>query len=221
MKSYVITMKRHTQSIQAAKRCIASGKRFGLNIEYAWGITPDDDPLSIAQSLKIPLVQFEREGEKYSRYLNVLSAFLSHYHLWQDCADRDEPIRIFEHDAVIKQQMPDIPMFGKRCINLGEPSYGNFNTPQTIGINKLTSKKYFPGAHAYQLTPEAAKEIIEVAKTAAGPTDVFLHIDRFPWLEEYYPWPVVASDYFTTIQSRRGIAAKHSYWKMGESYEIL
>ena len=51
----------------------------------------------------------------------------------------------------------------------------------------------------------------------ARPTDVFLNIESFPWLEEYYPWPVKADDSFTTIQNEFGCYAKHNY---GETYGI-
>ena len=41
--------------------------------------------------------------------------------------------------------------------------------------------------------------------------NVFLHSKRFPFLEEYYPWPVEAIDSFTTIQNVAGCKAKHNY----------
>ena len=44
----------------------------------------------------------------------------------------------------------------------------------------------------------------------ARPTDVFLNRNTFPFLEEYFPWPVEAKDSFTTIQSERGCTAKHN-----------
>jgi len=48
-------------------------------------------------------------------------------------------------------------------------------------------------------------------------TDIFLNLDWFPWLQEYYPWPVEARDNFTTIQNQTGCLAKHNY---GEGYDI-
>lgn len=52
----------------------------------------------------------------------------------------------------------------------------------------------------------------------AASTDVFLSINNFPTLQEYYPWPVEAKDSFTTIQRQAGCLAKHSY---GETYDII
>jgi len=221
MKNYVITMMNHTQSNQAAMRCVKSGQKFNEKIVKFSAVTPEKKPLIIAERENIPLQAFHKEGNKYSRFYNVLSAFLSHYSLWKKCVELDEPIRIFEHDAVIRSALPSIPMAGMKCVSLGWPSYGRFNTPSTLGINRLTSKAYFPGAHAYQISPAGAKQLVERSKIDAGPTDVFLHIKRFPWLEEYYPWPVTAEDYFTTIQTERGCQAKHNYQANREGYEIL
>ena len=64
---------------------------------------------------------------------------------------------------------------------------------------------------------EVAKILIDQAKTDAGPTDTFLHLDRFKFLQEYYPWPAEARDNFTTIQNVNGCLAKHNY---NENYEV-
>ena len=56
------------------------------------------------------------------------------------------------------------------------------------------------------------------ALMGARPTDVYLNIDTFPFLQEYYPWPVEARDSFTTIQSEMGCKAKHNF---NEKYEIV
>ena len=101
--------------------------------------------------------------------------------------------------------------------NFGKPSYGNWITPKTLGVNPLTSKKYFPGAHAYGVKPEGAKQLVYEATSSGKPTDVYLHTDTFSWLQEYYPWPAEARDNFTTIQNVNGCLAKHNY---NEDYEI-
>ena len=105
-----------------------------------------------------------------------------------------------------------------KVINMAKPSYGNYNTPTTLGVQPLVHKPYFGGAHAYIVSPDGAKLLIEKAKTDAGPTDVFLNVHNFPWLQEYYPWIAEAKDSFTTIQKEKGCLAKHNY---NENYEIL
>ena len=212
MKSFVITIEDLPQSVESANRCINSMPEF--NVQKFNAITPKNDPITMMKMRGIPLDRF---NEVYSNFENCVSAFLSHYTLWERCASENVEYQIFEHDAVCVGNLPKfIDYVG--CISLGRPSYGNFITPSMLGSNPLTSKKYFPGAHAYRLKPKGAKALIQVAQELASPTDIFLNLDTFPWLEEYYPWPVVAKDSYTTIQNTKGCQAKHNY---GESYEIV
>lgn len=202
-----------SKSVQSSKRCIASMPTFGVQMFDA--ITPDSDPISIAKDKGIPTDQFQN---KFSNFERCLSAFLSHHSLWELCSKTNEEIQIFEHDAVCTGNLPQwINYYG--CISLGKPSYGRYNIPPALGTNTLTSKPYFPGAHAYRLKPKAARAFIKASKTMAAPTDVFLNNQAFSWLEEYYPWPVEAKDKFTTIQKREGCLAKHNYNE--EKYEII
>jgi len=176
-------------------------------------ITPRDEPVEMLEDFGIAPNKFD---EKYSRNLNCISAFLSHYSLWKMCAEGTENFVIFEHDAVLIDSVPTTPFH--YVMNIGAPSYGKWNTPSLLGVNPLTTKRYFPGAHAYMLTPAGAKLLVENAPLYAKPTDVYLNLDTFPWLQEYYPFVAEARDSFTTIQVEDGCLAKHN-WK--EGYKII
>ena len=217
MKHFVITILENPKSVNVAKRCIESGAKYGMDIEMFKAITPLDDLFELMAEEGI-----KRDGfiEKYSRLNNCMAAFMSHYSLWKKSVELNEEVTIFEHDAWILEPIPDIIDY-RGCISFGQPSYGRWNSPMHLGVNTLTSKRYFPGAHAYRVKPHIAQLLIDEAKRYAQPTDVFLHLDRFPFLEEYYPWPVMARDSFTTIQKEEGCLAKHSYVKQGETYEII
>ena len=201
------------ESEQCAKRCIQSAGKFGLRVEQFRGVTPSDYPIQQAEDLGLPLNNFK---EKYSRYENCVAAFLSHRKLWEFSAQNNEEVLIFEHDAVVVDNIPDVPYRG--VLSYGHPSYGKWVTPSTLGVNKLVSKQYLPGAHAYRVKPEAAKVLLETAKTHAGPTDIFIRNELFDFVEEYYPWPVVVRESFSTIQNENGCQAKHGY---GEGYRLL
>lgn len=207
MKNYVITIMDNEQSIRSAERCIKSGKSIGgMIIEHWRATTPRDDIYGMAKDDHINITAMD---EVYSRTPNCLAAFLSHYKLWKECVELNQEITIFEHDAVCVNNINSQLVYNA-CISLGKPSYGKFNTPPRLGVNPLTSKRYFPGAHAYRLKPAAAQMFMQQARQEAKPTDVFLNIDTFPFLEEHYPWLVEAKDSFTTIQNSNGIAAKHN-----------
>lgn len=214
MKSFVITIMDNPKSVESADRCIASAKKIGLEVEKFKAITPNDSPFSIAKSEGIDPDGF---SEVYSRHANCLSAFLSHYSLWKKCLlEIGQPIVIFEHDAVVINELPASNIF-KGAVNLGAPSYGKFNQPSFFGMGPLTTKRYFPGAHAYMVNPKGAEAFIRTAKISPKPTDVYLNIDTFPWLQEHYPFVAKADDSFTTIQKEEGCLAKHNY---GEGYVI-
>ncbi len=205
MKAYVITIMDNEESKMVADRCIRYSSWYDINIKHFPATTPKDDLNSL----------FENEGlsmdglnEVYSRTLNCAAAFFSHYSLWKKCVEDNETYAIFEHDAVLNNRVPDV--YFDYVMNIGHPSYGKWNTPPTLGVNKLTSKRYFPGAHAYLVKPEGAKKLIEQAKICAKPTDVFMNLDDMPWLQEYYPWPATAKDEFTTIPHEIGTHAKHN-----------
>ena len=202
------------ESVRVAERCIRSAAKCGVEVEKFPAITPAQDPTILAADKGIPVENFK---EIYSRFENCLSAFLSHFTLWEKCVDENESYMILEHDAYFIDQ-PNVFMQFDRAINLGQPSYGKAQRPMKLGINPLTSKQYFPGAHAYMIKPSGARSFIQRARIDAGPTDVFLHKGRFPWLQEYYPWPVQARDTFTTIQKPDGCWAKHGF---NNDYKII
>ena len=215
MKNFVITIMDNPRSVEVAKRCIRTACYFDLEVEMFPAITPKDNLEEILREENIlPTIRFE---EKYSRTPNAIAAFLSHYSLWKKCIEDDQEYTIFEHDAVVVNQIPhDLTYYS--VINLGKPSYGGYNPPG-LGVGMLTSKPYFPGAHGYRLKPEGAQALVNVAPYEAAPTDIYLHRDRFPFLEEYYPWPVEAKDSFTTIQNDLGCKAKHNY--NNGNYDII
>ena len=209
MRAYVITIKGLKPSETIAKRCIESAELVGIKVKSFPAFTPKDDPVARFKDRQLPLHNFVADSEKYSRYENVLSCFLSHYTLWQQCAAFNEEVMILEHDAVFTNSVPAFNY--NKCITIGQPSYGKFNTPTGLGVQPLQHKPYFGGAHAYLLKPEGANELMEHAKIYAGPVDIFLSLKNFPWLQELYPWPVECRDSFTTVQNETGCLAKHNY----------
>tara|TARA_B100000212_G_scaffold221299_1_gene167617 strand:- start:268 stop:909 length:642 start_codon:yes stop_codon:yes gene_type:complete len=213
MRMFVITIMENERSVQVADRCVKSGQAFGYKIEKH----PAYSPQNCNVNQELDNLNYDRSGfiEKYSRPENCIAGFLSHHSLWMKCLELNEPIVIFEHDAVVTNDIPNLVLFD--ILNLGKPSYGKFNTPTFIGYGSLVSKPYFPGAHAYRITPKGAADLINEAQFSAGPTDIYIHSSKFT-LGEFYPWVAEARDSFTTIQRKEGCYAKHNY---GETYEIL
>ena len=216
-EAYVITLKDTPESVKMSNRCIKSGKDNGIEIKQFDAKTPDDLPWAEDDG-----INFDKFDEKWSRSDRARAAFYSHYSLWERSFKSRVPVLIFEHDAFITSSLPD-QIIGSTngVVNLGMPSYGRFNPPHQMGLSPLFSKPYFPGAHAYLVTPQGAGTLISQAHECAKPTDVFLHIDVFPWLQEYSPYIAEARDTFSTIQNENGIQAKHAFQKIGEKYKLI
>ena len=157
MKAYVIRIKGHELSEQAATRCIKSAAKHGLEVSRWDAFTPKDKPLEKLKEMGINPAPFD---EVYSRTLNCASAFLSHYSLWKECYKTNEKIVIFEHDAVVFSEIPTEVEF-EYVMTFSQPSYGNYKNPLTLGVNPLTQKTYFGGAHGYIVKPQGAKYLIE------------------------------------------------------------
>jgi len=214
MKAFVITIMDNDKSVQAAARCIKSAKKYGLHVEHHAAVTPKDKPWEILHKKGISPHGFV---ERYSRLENCMACFLSHHSLWEMSIKNNEPIVIFEHDAIVTGEVPIYEKFDG-CLTFSKPSYGQYNTPIKIGVDGLVQKQYFGGAHGYMVNPNGAKEFIKKAQTNASPADVFINLNNFPWLQEYYPWVCMAADSFTTIQKEDGCQAKHNY---KDGYEII
>lgn len=214
MKNYVITIDDIDKSVKAAQRCINSAAKYGLKVENFSAVTPRNT--QVHTKMQEEGIKSSGFVEVYSRLENCIAAFLSHYSLWKACAEDDCQYTIFEHDAMVFDKIPE--MVFDKAISLGKPSYGRYNIPRIIGVNPLTSKRYFPGAHAYRITPEGARVLVQQARVQARPTDVFLNKETFPFLQEYYPWPVEVRETFTTIQNVDGCWAKHGF---NNNYEII
>lgn len=220
MRSYVITIKDNSRSVESAQRCIHTAAIADVNVEMFDAITPNDKPEEIAKDEGVALNNFR--NNMFSRYENCVAAFLSHRSVWKKALEYNEHILVLEHDAVFKNSF-DVSCVKKYdLVSLGHPSYGYYQTPLSIGIQdnspmiiKAFSKRggYLPGAHAYVVSPTAAKHMIELSSKYAEPTDIFLNKTNFKYMMEYYPWPIKADDSFSTIQKEKGCIAKHNYKK--------
>lgn len=102
MKAYVIRLKNIKTSESLADDCIESGAKFNLPIEKFDGIYGQKN---IDYHTDLLNVKPWKANFKKGR-LGVKGCFLSHYTLWIKCIELDEPLIIFEHDAVLLQLLP-------------------------------------------------------------------------------------------------------------------
>lgn len=210
MKSFVITIEDNYLSQKAADRCIASAKRYGITVEKWHAVTPRTPEFK--KMVADCGLQEHMFDSGHSKKENALACFLSHMSLWKYSVEHKVDVMILEHDAVFIGRVPALLGFNK-VVTIGQPSYGKYRTPMALGTSPLVQAEYFKGAHSYIVRPSGASELIEKVSDYSRPTDIYLNVLNFPWLEEYYPWPVKVDDSFSTIQHQQGCVAKHNYGK--------
>ena len=218
MIARVITIKGHPESEAAAERCIASADSVGIAAETHDAVTPDRlDEFHRRLGLD-PLRGDFSWSESFSKPGPVVACFLSHFSLWALAVMSGDPVLVLEHDAVFDAPVPEGT---DRVCSFGRPSFGRYSDAKTEGFHPAFSKaggNYLGGAHAYVVTPKGAGLLVTEARKGYCATDMFLSRKRFPWLQEYWPWPVRADDTFSTIQREEGCKAKHNY---GRQYKML
>lgn len=197
MKTFIITIKGHPLSEKESRECIESAKGFYKHdIEVFDAITPKrgyNDILGDRPNI----------FDNYPRPDRVACCFASHYLLWKKCIELNEPILILEHDAVFISEFPDVDF--DMCCTFGEPTYYrpqyiDFDTPKIDGIQTLTDKNFL-GHHAYAMKPEAAKIFVEDCDTTVlSPNDLWMTKEKYPWLQEYRPFPISAQKSASTVQ---------------------
>ena len=204
MIAKVITLINTPQSVKVAKRCVESGAANGVNVEYFKAITPKNvDQLVYDHEID---TRFFRE--KWSRYINALSAFMSHYSLWLECFHRQEDYLILEHDAVFTRKFEEFQWEGG-VLGLNDPRrathssliYHNLASLRE-GVHSapwVSSYTAMPqglaGNSAYIIKPKFADMLLMKLKEKGGwPNDAIMCKQFFPMqLKVVYP-------YYTTIQ---------------------
>ena len=218
LPAYVIRIEGLARSEEAAARCIESAVKYDMNVETFDASTPETLGADSTGQLDMEKGDFSQSVE-YSQDGRVQACFLSHFLLWRISMDSGVPVMILEHDAVFHAP---IPQGRYKVCSFGKPSFGMFTKAHSDGFHPAFSKgggSYLGGAHAYVVTPKGAKALVKEAREKGFcATDLYLSRLRFPWLKEYFPWPVHVEETFSTVQQRRGCVAKHGY---SDTYEVL
>jgi GR25 family glycosyltransferase involved in LPS biosynthesis len=210
-------------SEKAANNCLNSFLANGYSGEMINGVWRDNHEEFLSESGII----FQKFDPKFSKHEAVVACFGSHFKIWQKI---ERPTLILEHDAILSDpesmiffQNSFIHLFNEYpiVVNLGKPSFGKYLSKEKVGLYPSFSKngKYFAGAHGYLISPAAAKIISDHARNVGAlPTDLFFDATVFPFLFEFWPWPISCVDNFSSIQNVAGSIAKHSY---NQNYNLV
>lgn len=202
-KAFVITLLDNEESVRQADRLIYSSSFYknDFEIEKFEATTPDKvvvEMMGYRLKWNYPWSQPVNDiqsGLYKSPYETAdpnkrIACFLSHYKLWKQCAESDEPILIFEHDALFNRRLELGPLFESKysCISLNDP-HGctrkssvyrelvvakNGIVPVPV-IDDLRIPQGLPGNSAYLIKPKAAKKLLSlVQEYGAWPNDAIM-----------------------------------------------
>lgn len=186
MKTRIIRLKDNLISEKHADECVKQAYRFGVQVEYFDAINGNDYQ-SHLEKLKIaPRYKFKKGRA------GVYGCFLSHYYLWNECADSNQPFLILEHDGYMIRALPNnvLDMFddvlkldrfnpySKKYNDLidleneKEITIVPYTNPDAKFLEKNQTGIYMKGAYGYIIKPNAAKKIISwISKNGFVPAD--------------------------------------------------
>ena len=183
--TYIISIQGNKVSEQLTQQCLASCKEVGQpNVQVFPAFDATGSKIKVQQhdlglpvgelgSIKVP--EF-LQGQAFLNFLRLkrcdllmtqIACFLSHYSLWCMCLDKDMPIVILEHDAVMVK-----PFLRHNYLNnivyLGgsEQKHGSLRDPDTIPPHASDQQgldRFICRAHAYSIDPIMAKNLVSYA----------------------------------------------------------
>lgn len=189
MKCFIIRMKGNLISEDLAIDLANSLESQNINYDFFDAIY--GDAVEKEFSKKELSLYYKQNNNRKSQ--GVKGCFLSHYSLWENCIKNNENFLIFEHDALLIRPLQD---FGNDfdVLNLDyasrvEEDYNHHLSldkgdkilswpvaPQKKGFISQIAKSSIKGLHAYIITPNGAKKLIQKAKDIGTvPADVHVN----------------------------------------------
>ena len=159
MKHFIITIENHIDSEFASETCIESSKKVGnnFNIDIRKAIVPEQvNSFLIKENIQwtypdIHKIDF-KSGLTLHPYVTKnknarIACGLSHYLLWKECAESNEPYLILEHDSMfIKKLNYDYILDSKYdIIGINDPRHATRKS--NIFYSKIIDSKVNTRAH--------------------------------------------------------------------------
>jgi hypothetical protein len=149
--------------------CVQSLEQHGWQYEIVPAV--DGSQITEANWQQIGVVMSDLG--KMKRRLGAQGCWLSHFALWQLCKDQNQPIVIFEHDALVTAPWPENLDIETQLVKLYTTAECKINP--AFGL-------WSKGAHAYTVTPAQANILItDAQQRGAQAVDKHLGNKVLPW----------------------------------------
>ena len=201
--TYIISIQGNKVSEQLTQQCLASCEKVGqpnVNVFPAFDATGSKIkvqqhdlglPVGELGSIKVP--EF-LQGQAFLNFLRLkrcnllmtqIACFLSHYSLWCMCLDKDMPIVILEHDAVmVKPYLRHAYLNNIVYLGGSEQIAGTLRCNDTIPPHASDQQgldRFICRAHAYSIDPIMAKNLVaySIQHGIITTADAMMKYDQF------------------------------------------
>jgi len=187
MKSYIICLSKIEASLATATNLKQRLEEFGMTAELFEGTYGNDAVGIMAESgrtvhpfgIKGPdAAKSDDPVQEHGKISapGIKGCFLSHYRLWQKCAELDEPIIIWEDDIVLSRPYIPVDWQDVLVVALGHPKksdrYLDYLTDPTGEPKAMPYRNSsMPGCCGYALKPHAARKLVETYANTYLPAD--------------------------------------------------
>ena len=161
LNGYIIRLADHEISCDWAQHALVTGLEHNWQLEFFPGT---DGRMTNLEQHGIKIYDQHKKCTKYMQRAGTQGCFLSHWHLWRQCAQGHDPIMIFEHDVEFVAGPPDV------LVPADVVKFEGFRPSKPIPAGQ-----WWEGARAYAITPTGAGKILEwVEIHGAMPADWML-----------------------------------------------
>lgn len=202
MQARIITLSNNKDSFTQADRCIDSSNHFGNSFTISKYIATI--PSNVVDNFKSRGIKWNYPWTKShldiqsGLYKTVyetadpakrMSCFMSHYRLWEECAEKNEDFLVLEHDALFVRRLKieTLEESSYKIISINDPrgatrrsqAYHELICEHEIApvpwIDDAKIPQGLPGNSAYYLKPEGAMKLLLLVKEYGGwPNDAIM-----------------------------------------------
>jgi len=168
--------------------------------EYFWGYprSPEQNKLCIKSGLFLSCYAAKNQSV-------VEACSISHMRAWDKCVELDEPIIVFESDALLTREFKESDVSSTMLCGLNDPrgatrraqvfhdkcsgSVGTARVPLVNYPNEFPFPQGIAGNSAYYITPSAARKLLDnINYYGMYPNDAYMCSELFPWIRIVYPY---------------------------------
>ena len=160
LKGHIIRLEEFDDSRAWSQHAYDTGMQYGWSLSFFPGINGRKTDLT---QYGISIYPHHKKCVKYMQRPGTQGCFLSHWQLWNKCAQGTQPMAIFEHDVEFTAPLRDVEFQDVIKFEGFKPS------------KPIPPGQWWEGARAYAITPQGAQKIVSwINQNGAMPADWML-----------------------------------------------